>query len=121
MGLRPDIHGRAQAADQHLREVRGHLEDGCGHLGLGRQPGLLDRDGIAWVSTKGALRGYADVYIDGVLKATVNLLSSTYQAQRIVFAYNWSTNGTHTIKVVCVGTAGHSKVDLDGFSRIVLS
>lgn len=73
---------------------------------------------IAWVSPKGPARGSADVYIDGVFKATVSLYSSSYQAQRIVYAYNWSSNGTHTIKIVNRATSGHPRIDVDAFVRL---
>ncbi|HJP88977.1 MAG TPA: glycoside hydrolase family 25 protein [Candidatus Limnocylindrales bacterium] len=75
---------------------------------------------IAWVSPKGPARGSADVYVDGVLKATVSLYSSTYQAQRIVFAYNWAANGTHTIKIVNKATSGHPRIDVDAFIKLAL-
>jgi GH25 family lysozyme M1 (1,4-beta-N-acetylmuramidase) len=73
---------------------------------------------IAWVAYKGPNRGQARVYIDGVLAATVNLYQATYASKVVVFTHSWAVNGSHTIKIVCVGTAGHSRIDLDGFSRI---
>ena len=74
--------------------------------------------GIAWVSRKGPNRGQARVYVDGVLAATVNLYQTTYVSKVVVFTKTWSTSGTHTIKIVALGTAGHPRIDLDGFSRI---
>lgn len=73
---------------------------------------------IAWVSSKSSSRGSAYVYIDGVYKATVSLYASSYQAQRIVYAYNWSTNGTHTIRIVNKATSGHPRIDVDAFIRL---
>jgi hypothetical protein len=73
---------------------------------------------IAWVSPKGPARGSADVYVDGVLRATVSLNASSYQAQRIVFAYNWASNGTHTVRVVNRATSGHPRIDVDAFIRL---
>ena len=77
--------------------------------------------GVAWVAYKGPTRGQARVYIDGTLAATVDLYSATYMSKAVVYAKTWSANGTHTIKIVCVGTAGHPRIDLDGFARIVLT
>lgn len=77
--------------------------------------------GVAWVAYKGPNRGSANVYVDGVLAATVSLYAATYASKAVVFTKTWSTNATHTIKVVVVGTAGHPRVDLDGFVRFVLS
>lgn len=73
---------------------------------------------IAWVGAIGPTRGSARVFIDGVLKATVNTYSSTSAYKRTLYVFNWSSQGTHTIKVVVVGTAGHARVDVDGFVRI---
>jgi hypothetical protein len=33
--------------------------------------------------------------------------------RRVVFARTWSTAGTHTLRMVVIGTAGHTRVDLD--------
>ena len=75
--------------------------------------------GAAWVAYKGPTRGSAQVFVDGVLTATVSLYAASTSAKPVVFAVNWSTNGPHTIKVVVVGTAGHPRVDIDAFYRLV--
>lgn len=75
---------------------------------------------ISWVGYLGPTRGKASVYIDGVFKATIDEYSAAYSARAVVFAYNWSSNGTHTIRIVNQGTAGHSRVDVDAFVRLVL-
>jgi hypothetical protein len=76
---------------------------------------------IAWVAPRSTNRGYADVYIDGVLKGSVNLYATSYQAQRIVYAFNWASNGTHTIKVVNRATSGRPRIDIDAFVVLKLS
>lgn len=73
---------------------------------------------IAWVASKSSSRGSAYVYIDGVYKATVSLYWSSYLPQRIVYAYNWSTNGTHTIRIVNKATSGHPRIDVDAFIQL---
>ena len=73
---------------------------------------------IAWIAYKSTTRGSAQVYIDGVLKATVSLYSTTTTAKAQVYAFNWATNGAHTIRIVVVGTAGHPRVDVDAFVRL---
>ena len=70
---------------------------------------------VSWVAYRGPNRGSAQVYIDGVLKTTVNLYSSSYYARQIVYSASWSSNGTHTIKIICLGTSGHPRIDLDAF------
>ena len=73
---------------------------------------------IAWVSPVGPTRGSARVYIDGHLVGGVNLHRSGFAARRIVFRTWWRSSGTHTIKVVGLGTAGHSRIDVDAFAVI---
>jgi hypothetical protein len=70
---------------------------------------------VSWLAALGPTRGSARVYVDGHLISTVNLNSVTSTARRVVFAKTWSASGTHTIKVVVVGTAGHPRVDVDAF------
>jgi hypothetical protein len=70
---------------------------------------------IAWVGLKAATRGKANVYVNGVLKATVNLYSATTLRQRIVWSANYATSATRTITIKVVGTAGRPRVDIDGF------
>jgi hypothetical protein len=73
----------------------------------------------AWVAYKSTSRGSAQVYVDGVLKATVSLYSTTSTVKAQVYAFNWATSGAHTIKVVVVGTAGHPRIDVDAFVRLI--
>jgi len=71
--------------------------------------------GLAFVTTRGPTRGAVKVYVDGVLKATVDLHSTTTQYRYVAYAIGFASLGTHTIKIVVVGTAGRPRVDLDGF------
>lgn len=73
---------------------------------------------VAWVATRAANRGTARVYLDGKLAATVNLHSASAVHKRLVFAHLWSADATHTIKVVCAGTAGHPTVDVDALLTV---
>jgi hypothetical protein len=73
---------------------------------------------VAWIAYKSTSRGSARVYVDGVLKATVSLYSTTSTAKAQVYAFNWAKSGAHTIKIVVVGTAGHPRVDIDAFVRL---
>lgn len=74
---------------------------------------------VGWVAEKGPTRGSAKVYIDGAYKTTISLYASSYQARQIVYTFSWTSNGTHMIKIVVVGTAGHPRVDVDAFVRLV--
>ncbi len=75
--------------------------------------------GVGWVTATGPTRGSAKVYLDGVYTTTVRLYSSTTGLRRIAYAVNWTGQGTHTLKIVVIGTAGHPRVDVDAFVRLV--
>jgi hypothetical protein len=69
---------------------------------------------VAWVAYTSSTRGSAKVYVDGVLKATINLNTPTAVARAQVFAFNWATSGTHTLKVV----VDSGRVDIDALVRL---
>jgi hypothetical protein len=69
---------------------------------------------IAIVTTKASSRGSFKVYIDGALKATINCHTTATSYRQVAYQFTWSTPGTHTIKIVVLGTAGHPRVDFDG-------
>jgi hypothetical protein len=70
---------------------------------------------IAWVGLKAANRGNANVYVNGMLKATVDLYSATTLRQRIVWSANYSTSATRTVTIKVLGTSGRPRMDIDGF------
>jgi hypothetical protein len=70
---------------------------------------------IAWVGLKAANRGKAYVYINGVLKATVDLYSAATLKQRVVWSTTYSTSAARTIMIKVLGTTGRPRVDVDGF------
>jgi hypothetical protein len=70
---------------------------------------------IGWVALRAPTRGKAYVYINGVLKATVDLRSTSTLKQRVVWSAGYSTSATRTITVKVAGTAGRPRIDVDGF------
>jgi hypothetical protein len=70
---------------------------------------------IALVGLKAANRGKANVYVNGVLNATVDLYSATTLRQRIVWSANYATSATRTVTIKVLGTSGRPRVDIDGF------
>ena len=68
---------------------------------------------IAWLAERRPGHGTAKVYVDGVLRATVNLNAAADSPRRIVYRRHWSTLGTHRFPVVVQGTA---VLGLDGSS-----
>jgi hypothetical protein len=70
---------------------------------------------IAIVTTKAATRGSFKVYVDGVYKGKISTYSTVTRFRQLVYQFSWSTPGTHKVKIVVFGTAGHPRVDLDAF------
>jgi hypothetical protein len=70
---------------------------------------------VSWVTTLRPTNGAAQVFIDGVLAATTDTVGSTTTPRQIVFSKAWSSYGSHTIRIVVVGTSGRPQVDLDAF------
>jgi len=70
---------------------------------------------IAFVSRLGPTKGRARIYVDGKLVGTIDLYSSTYKSQRVVWTRNWTTSGKHTVSIVVNGTATRPRVDVDAF------
>ena len=79
---------------------------------------VFSGSGIAWVAYTSHSRGSAQVYLDGVLVKTVNLRSTKPVTKVLEFSASWPSNGSHTLKVVVLGTAGHPRVDSDAFVKL---
>lgn len=73
---------------------------------------------IGLVTTLGPTHGVVQVWVDGVLNATIDTYADTVSSRRVVFSKGWSTYASHTIKVVVVGTADRPTFDLDAFEVI---
>ncbi|MFC4786213.1 hypothetical protein ACT8ZV_17160 [Nocardioides sp. MAHUQ-72] len=73
----------------------------------------FDGDGpIGLVMEKAPDRGKADVYVDGVLRKTIDTHATTTK-HRIVVWQGLFKSGPHTLRVVNKATAGHPRIDLD--------
>ena len=71
---------------------------------------------VAGVAPKSSTRGRAEVWIDGVKGATVDLQLSTVLARRVVYsAGGLDPTVSHTLEVKVLGTAGRPRVDVDAF------
>ena len=77
---------------------------------------------VAWISTLGPNRGIAQVRLDGVLVATVDLSAAAVTPRTIVYAASGLAAGSHTLQVRATGTHGAgstaNRVDIDGFIRL---
>lgn len=70
---------------------------------------------VAWIAPRGPGYGRADVYVDGVRVATVDLGAASPAARSVVWRRHWTSVGTHTIQIRVRGTADRPAVGLDGF------
>ena len=73
---------------------------------------------VAVVAPKGASRGSFKAYVDGTYIGTVSAYRSSSQSRMVLFARNWSTSGSHKVKLVLTGTAGHPRFDIDAFGYL---
>jgi hypothetical protein len=71
---------------------------------------------VAFVTTRASSRGSVRIYVDGTLASTVSLQSSSTSYRYVAWQKAWTSAGTHSIKLVVVGTAGHPRVDVDAFA-----
>ena len=74
---------------------------------------------IAWVSTKAANRGKAEVWLDGAKVATIDLYQSAQNTRKIVWDRDGLAPGSHTLEIRVLGTkraaATGTRVDIDAF------
>jgi hypothetical protein len=71
--------------------------------------------GVAWVAPVGSVRGKVRVYIDGVLKTTLDLGTATGALRRVLYVTDFSSSGRHTIRIANLGTSGRPLMDHDAF------
>ena len=64
--------------------------------------------GISWIGFRGPWAGIAQVYLDGVLKATVDTYAPAEQAQAVMYSASGLASGSHTIKIQVTGTYSSS-------------
>ncbi len=70
---------------------------------------------VSWVGSLGPGKGLAQVYVDGVLKQTVDLVASTASDRRELFTYQWNSAGHHTLVIKVLGTYGRPAITVDAF------
>jgi hypothetical protein len=75
--------------------------------------------GITWIGYRDANSGMAQVYVDGVLTATVDTYLSPVQTQTPIYSINGLVPAKHTLAIVVTGThnpsSGGSWVWVDAF------
>lgn len=70
---------------------------------------------VAWIAERGPGMGRAKVYVDGVLRTTIDLAAGVDTTRAVVYRFHWKTAGSRVIRIVVEGTVGHPTVTLDGF------
>ena len=49
---------------------------------------------------------------------TLDLKASTTRYRAVAWSWGWTTSGTHTVRLVVVGTAGRPRVEVDAFAIV---
>lgn len=70
---------------------------------------------VGLVMERGPGRGRFKVLVDGVLRATVDTFRASARHRVVVWSSSIATTGTHTVKIVNLGTGGRPRIDLDVF------
>ena len=70
------------------------------------------------IAPKGASRGSFKAYVDGTYVGTVSAYRSSSQSRMVLFAQNWSTSGSHKVKLILTGTSTHPRFDIDAFGYL---
>jgi subtilisin family serine protease len=65
------------------------------------------------VATRGPSRGSAKAWVDGVYVGIVDLHASATKSRVVVLTRAWSSNGSHTVRLVVVGGGTHPRFDFD--------
>jgi hypothetical protein len=73
---------------------------------------------IGVVASRGPTRGQVKVYVDGVYSETIDLYASAASDRFIAFAKTFSGYGSHTLRLVVVGTLGRQTVVVDAFEVV---
>jgi hypothetical protein len=81
--------------------------------------------GVQWIGFRDQWSGIAQVYLDGVLKGTVDTYSASERAQAVVYSLSGLSNASHSLTLVVTGTrnakSGGAWVWVDAFDVSVPS
>lgn len=69
--------------------------------------------GFAIVSPRSPTRGRLQVWIDGVLAATVDERATSFVPRRVVYSVASLAAGAHTVRLVSLATRGRPRIDVD--------
>jgi hypothetical protein len=81
---------------------------------------IFNGTGVSWIGFQGPQTGIANVYVDGVLAATVDTYAPTDTLQATLFTSSVLAEGIHTLAIEVTGTKNESSTDtliaVDAFS-----
>ncbi len=70
---------------------------------------------VTWYGPAGPTRGKAKVYLDGTYVRTVDFHRGSFKARLGAFKASWKTSGSHTLRIVVIGSSSHPMVAIDEF------
>ena len=70
---------------------------------------------VGVLAPRGPNLGFAQVYVDGVLKATINLSAPSAAPSRVIWSKSWPSKATHKVRIGTLGTVGHPAWTVDAF------
>ena len=70
---------------------------------------------VGWIGTIGPQYGSADVFVDGAYVTTVDCSAGSVMTRQASFSIGGLEDRNHTLKIVNLATAGHPRIDIDGF------
>ncbi len=73
---------------------------------------------LGLVTSTGPSNGAYKVYVDGTLSATVDTFAASAKTRVVTWSSTWATTGTHTIKVLVLGTVGRPTVVFDAIAGL---
>lgn len=87
------------------------------YTGTARKSATLTLSGIgaAWITVSGPTRGTARISVDGGTASSYSLYRASATYRRVIAPRTFVTGGLHTYRVEVAGTAGHPRIDVDGF------
>ncbi len=113
-----DVYGGIVYAGPWRQETGAGFSGGSAHIcaEAGSSATLrLSGRSVGWMARRAPGRGFAQVWVDGTLAATIDLASSVGAGPAIVWRRTWSSVGLHEVRVVVLGTVGRPDVGVDAF------
>jgi hypothetical protein len=96
-------------AGNWLPHVHGYHSGGRATLAMdagSKATFTFDGTSVSWIGYKDEWAGIAQVYLDGVLKATVDTYAKPFQKQALIYQVNGLANARHVLTIEVAGRRG---------------